>query len=78
MNLEENIFLDKDTAVPVGIIVNELVSNSLKHAFNGRDNGIIRIRLYREESKNIKTIEQKAIMTIRRVPILVLQYQIMG
>lgn len=78
MNLEENIFLDKDTAIPLGIIVNELVSNSLKHAFNGRDNGIIRIRLYREESKNIKTIEQKAIMTIRRVPILVLQYQIMG
>ncbi len=54
MNLEENIFLDKDTAIPLGIIVNELVSNSLKHALNGRDNGRIRIRLYREESKKYK------------------------
>jgi PAS domain S-box-containing protein len=54
MNLEENIFLDMDTAVPLGIIVNELVSNSLKHAFNGRDNGIIQIRFCREESKKYK------------------------
>ena len=34
MDLEENIFFDMDTAVPLGIIVNELVSNSLKHAFH--------------------------------------------
>ena len=50
-NLEENIFLDMDTAVPLGIIVNELVSNSLKHAFTGRDNGRIQIRLCREKSQ---------------------------
>ena len=47
MNLEENIFYDMDTAVPLGIIVNELVSNSLKHAFIGRDKGEIRIKLRR-------------------------------
>lgn len=29
----ENIFLDIDTAIHCGLIVNELVSNSLKHAF---------------------------------------------
>ena len=39
-----------DTAVPLGIIVNELVSNSLKHAFPGRDKGEIRIKLHREEN----------------------------
>lgn len=29
----ENVFLDINTAIPCGLIVNELVSNSLKHAF---------------------------------------------
>jgi PAS domain S-box-containing protein len=47
-DLEENAFFDMDTAVPLGIIVNELVSNSLKHAFQGRDEGEIQIKLHRE------------------------------
>ena len=54
MNLEENIFLDMDTAVPLGIIINELVSNSLKHAFADRDNGKIQIKFCREESPESK------------------------
>jgi two-component sensor histidine kinase/HAMP domain-containing protein len=41
----ENIFLDIDRAVPCGLMLNELVSNALKHAFpNGRP-GEIRIEL---------------------------------
>jgi len=32
-NLEENIFRDMNAAVPLGIIINELVSNSLKYVF---------------------------------------------
>ena len=49
-DLEENIFFDMDTAVPLGIIINELVSNSLKYAFVDRDKGEIRIKLHREEN----------------------------
>jgi PAS domain S-box-containing protein len=49
-DLEENIFFDMDIAVPLGLIVNEIVSNSLKYAFSGRDKGTIRIRLCREEA----------------------------
>jgi len=52
MDVEENTFIDMDTAVPLGIIVNELVSNSLKHAFPGRDKGEIRIKFRREENES--------------------------
>jgi PAS domain S-box-containing protein len=49
-DMEENIFLDMDTAIPLGIIVNELVSNSLKHAFIGKDYGRMYINLRREKN----------------------------
>lgn len=49
MDMEEDSFLDMDTAIPLGITVNELVSNSLKHAFMGRDKGNILIKLCKEE-----------------------------
>jgi PAS domain S-box-containing protein len=56
MDLEENAFFNMDTAVPLGIIVNELVSNSLKHAFRNKHGGKIKIRLCRE-NKNIERNE---------------------
>jgi two-component sensor histidine kinase len=44
----DNVFMGVDTAVPCGLILNELVSNSLKHAFPDGRTGEIRI----EVSKN--------------------------
>jgi PAS domain S-box-containing protein len=41
----ENVKLDIDTAVPCGLIINEIVSNSFKHAFIGKDKGRIYIIL---------------------------------
>jgi two-component sensor histidine kinase len=52
MDLGENIFFDMDTAVPLGIVVNELVSNSLKYAFPDRENGEIQIKLFSQETGN--------------------------
>jgi PAS domain S-box-containing protein len=52
VDLEENAFFNMDTAVPLGIIVNELVSNSFKHAFTEDEAGEIRIQLCREEKSN--------------------------
>ena len=49
VDLDQNVFLDMYTAVPLGIIINELVSNSLKHAFPDRNDGEIRINLRKEE-----------------------------
>ncbi|AKB65462.1 MULTISPECIES: PAS domain-containing sensor histidine kinase [Methanosarcina] len=48
LDLEDNVFFDTDIAVPLGMIVNELISNSLKYAFQGRDKGTIRIKLFSE------------------------------
>ena len=59
VDLEENLFFDIDTAIPVGIIINELLSNSLKHAFIGRDKGKIQIKLRREEKgESVNIIEE--------------------
>ena len=57
MDVEESLSFDMDTVVPLGMIINELVSNSLKHAFPGRNKGEIRIKLIREENEEcIKSI----------------------
>jgi len=40
-----------DISVPLGIITNELISNSLKYAFPARDSGEIRIKLHREKNE---------------------------
>jgi len=41
----ESVFLPVDMAIPCGLILNELATNSLKHAFTGRDTGEIHIEL---------------------------------
>ena len=45
----DDIHLDLDMAIPCGLIVNELLTNSLKYAFETEDEGIIRVKL---KSKN--------------------------
>ena len=39
------IYLNLDTAIPLGLIINEIVSNSLKHAFLDSEHGTIAITL---------------------------------
>lgn len=50
LNLEthlEKIFMDVDIALSVGLILNELVTNSLKHAFPNGHDGSVRVSLER-------------------------------
>ncbi len=48
---------DIDTAIPCGLIVNEIISNSLKHAFSNKQQGLVSLEL-----KNIH--EKKYLLSI--------------
>jgi two-component sensor histidine kinase len=50
----EDIELDVDTAVPIGLITNELITNSLKHAFPNKKKGQISITLTQGENNLLK------------------------
>jgi len=39
-----------ETAIPLGIVVNEIISNSLKYAFSNQKEGEIIVNLYRNEN----------------------------
>ena len=58
VTLDINSTLDRlgnNTLVPVALLFNELISNSIKHAFTGRDKGEIRVQLTPKD-KNMFTI----------------------
>ncbi len=49
--LIEEIILDVDTMIPLGLLINELISNSLKHAYDQMENGELSIALKEENEK---------------------------
>ena len=52
----KDVFLDLNTAIPCGLIINELVSNSLKHAFPEEKNGEIKISMHPLNKEEIEVI----------------------
>lgn len=52
----DDIFLNVNTAIPCALIINELVSNSLKHAFPDGRKGEINIDLYLDTDNKFKLI----------------------
>jgi len=51
------IQLPNDAAIPLALIVNELLTNAVKHGLNGRSAGNIRVRLTRENDSFLFYVE---------------------
>lgn len=54
--LDDDILFDIKTAIPCGLILNELVSNSLKHAFPKDKEGEVHIELTKDDDSNVTLI----------------------
>lgn len=52
----EEIYLNLDTSIPCGLIINEVVSNSLKYAFQGREKGVIKVEMGKLSDGKLKLI----------------------
>lgn len=60
MNLE-NLMVDINTTVPLGLIVNELITNSMKHAFVEEAEGEINITFYKKGDEFTLIIEDNGV-----------------
>jgi PAS domain S-box-containing protein len=62
LNIEvEKVLLGMDEAIPCGLIVNELISNSLQHAFPDDREGEISVRCYLDEGGITLTVSDNGI-----------------
>jgi two-component sensor histidine kinase len=52
-NIEEDINLPYHKALYCGLVVNELMTNSLKHAFHGITNGTIKVSMQKKNDNRI-------------------------
>jgi len=45
-----------NTMIPLGLLINEIASNSFKHGFRGRENGVIDLKLKKKDDKNYELL----------------------
>ncbi len=57
----DSVSIDVRRAIPVGLIINEVITNSIKHAFPGDRGGVVWIRLERGESRIVLTISDDGV-----------------
>ncbi|MBE0460090.1 MAG: PAS domain S-box protein [Candidatus Aminicenantes bacterium] len=57
----DDVFLDINKAIPCGLIINELISNSLRHAFPNRMQGKIEVKMFMENGKYILIVKDTGI-----------------
>ncbi|MEI7557180.1 histidine kinase dimerization/phosphoacceptor domain -containing protein [Candidatus Chlorohelix sp.] len=52
----EGVLLNMDTAIPCGLLINELLYNAFKHAFPGERKGIVKIELSRDSRDMLRLL----------------------
>ena len=57
----DKVYFNVDTAIPCGLIVNELITNCLKHAFPGNINGEVRIDLFKIDDKYVLNVKDNGV-----------------
>lgn len=57
----EKVDVDIEKAVPLGLILNELLTNSFKHAFDGKPSGVIKIDFFLRDKKYFLSVEDNGI-----------------
>ena len=56
-----SVSLDVDTLIPLGLILNELISNALKYAFIGREEGIIEVKAQLNQAELEVTVKDNGV-----------------
>lgn len=51
IDVPEGLLLDLNTSIPLGLIINEFLTNSFKHAFNSTKSGLIHVSLKQTEDE---------------------------
>ncbi len=46
----DEVYLSIDTLIPLGLLINEIISNAFKHAFNGMNEGVLQVSLEHKNS----------------------------
>ena len=54
----DEVYLDLETAVPYGIIVNELLTNAFRHGFPSQRAGEVRVSLHEQAGQSVQLIVQ--------------------
>ena len=62
LNLDiDAIFVDSKTMMPLSLIINEMISNSLKYAFEGMNEGVITVKFNKIEDKTRLVVSDNGI-----------------
>jgi two-component sensor histidine kinase len=66
--LGDNFIVDSEKATSIALVVNELLQNSLKHAFEKQENGLIKVKIYHGNNySNISIIDNGIGFDIQKI-----------